>query len=437
MKNDYTILSGTINNYSKKEFVLVDIDRTFSKKISLNSDNTFTDTLRVESGIYSFYVGKKNIDLQITKGENLKLTYDIQDNNKISFNGANSIINNYLFKKGVTKKELFGNASDMYALEEQDFINKTTSDEKSLTALISEFNLDASFSSQEKRDAHYTSISNYNNYESFHNYYAKKKNFKVSASFPNELKEIDRTNVNDFKNLTSYRTLVEAYYHKIIQDTPNLNDDLYNFTYMSIVNKEVKSKIIKNQLLFDNAKYGITFTTEPEAFYKEYIASTSNKIQQEEITKTFTILQKTAKGKESPKFVDYENYKGGTTSLEDLKGKYIYIDVWATWCGPCKAEIPSLKKVEKKYHNKNIEFVSISIDKTKDYDAWRKMIADKELKGVQLIADKDWKSAFVKEYHIQGIPRFILIDPQGKVVKSSAPRPSSTELIDLFTELDI
>ena len=65
------------------------------------------------------------------------------------------------------------------------------------------------------------------------------------------------------------------------------------------------------------------------------------------------------KGAPSPSFVDYENYNGGKTSLADLKGKYVYIDVWATWCGPCKAEIPSLKKIEKEYHGKNIAFVSV------------------------------------------------------------------------------
>lgn len=142
-------------------------------------------------------------------------------------------------------------------------------------------------------------------------------------------------------------------------------------------------------------------------------------------------------GQDSPKFVNYENNAGGSTSLDDLKGKYVYIDVWATWCGPCKAEIPYLKEVEKAYHDNNIEFVSISIDKEKDYDKWKAMITEKELGGIQLIADKDWKSSFVTDYKIKGIPRFILIDPQGKIVSSDAPRPSDDRLKELFNELKI
>jgi len=143
------------------------------------------------------------------------------------------------------------------------------------------------------------------------------------------------------------------------------------------------------------------------------------------------------KGKVSPQFVNYENHKGGKTSLTDLKGKYVYIDVWATWCGPCIAEIPSLKEVEKKYHNKNIEFVSISIDTEKAYDKWKQMVVDKELGGVQLLADANWKSKFVTDYKINGIPRFILIDPDGNIVNADAPRPSSKKLIELFEELSI
>jgi thiol-disulfide isomerase/thioredoxin len=125
----------------------------------------------------------------------------------------------------------------------------------------------------------------------------------------------------------------------------------------------------------------------------------------------------------SPSF-DYENYKGGTTKLEDLRGKYVYIDVWATWCGPCIAEIPHLKKLEEQFHGKNIEFVSISIDTKKDYEKWKKFVATKELGGIQLFADNDWNSDFVQAYNITGIPRFILIDPDGNVVNSNADRPS-------------
>ena len=136
----------------------------------------------------------------------------------------------------------------------------------------------------------------------------------------------------------------------------------------------------------------------------------------------------------SPSF-DYENHKGGKTKLEDFKGKYVYIDVWATWCGPCRAEIPSLKKMEEMYHDKNIVFVSISVDVDKDHEKWKNFVSEKQLGGVQLFADKNWNSDFMLSYGINSIPRFILIDPNGKVVKGNALRPSSPQLKEELDKL--
>lgn len=168
-------------------------------------------------------------------------------------------------------------------------------------------------------------------------------------------------------------------------------------------------------------------------YYKGYLAE------------SIALKTELAKGTPSPVFDDYENYNGGKTSLSDLKGKYVYVDVWATWCGPCKAEIPSLKALEKQYHGKNIQFVSLSIDDDRSHggswdkarEDWKAMIADKELSGIQLFAPNGWQSQFVLDYKIKGIPRFILIDPNGDVVTPDAPRPSDASLTELFASLNI
>lgn len=129
----------------------------------------------------------------------------------------------------------------------------------------------------------------------------------------------------------------------------------------------------------------------------------------------------------APNF-DYENAKGGKTSLESMRGKYVYIDVWATWCGPCRAEIPSLKAIEEKFHDKDIAFVSISVDENKDHEKWLTFVNEKQLGGIQLFADNNWASDFIKAFNINSIPRFILIDPSGNVIDSNASRPSDPRL---------
>ncbi len=142
------------------------------------------------------------------------------------------------------------------------------------------------------------------------------------------------------------------------------------------------------------------------------------------------------KGAPSPKF-NYPDINGKIISLDDLKGKYVYVDVWATWCGPCKREIPYLKELDDQYKGKDLAIVSLSIDKMENKDKWLKMIQDQNLQGIQIMADKDWNSDFVTSYNITGIPRFILIDPEGNIYDANAPRPSDPRLKELLSSLSI
>jgi hypothetical protein len=79
----------------------------------------------------------------------------------------------------------------------------------------------------------------------------------------------------------------------------------------------------------------------------------------------------------------------------------------------------------------------MSIDKAADHDKWKTMVKEKDLHGVQLFAPNNWKSDFVTDYGIRGIPRFLLVDPEGMIVSSNAPRPSNPKLKKLFKELGI
>ena len=135
------------------------------------------------------------------------------------------------------------------------------------------------------------------------------------------------------------------------------------------------------------------------------------------------------KGKPSAIFTDYENYDGSKTSLADFKGSYVYIDIWATWCVPCIKEIPYLKELEEEYHNKNITFLSISVDQQKHKDKWKRMIKDKALSGVQLLSPSTVATNFMESYKVSSIPRFILLDPQGNIINAIASSPSEKENI--------
>ncbi len=115
-----------------------------------------------------------------------------------------------------------------------------------------------------------------------------------------------------------------------------------------------------------------------------------------------------------------ENVDGERVDLSSFKGSWILLDVWATWCGPCCNEIPYLAKMEERLQGRNIEFVSLSVDKSADREKWIKMVREKEMKGVQLrLTDK--KSELNEMLCISGIPHFAIIDPQGKLVWNALP----------------
>ena len=133
--------------------------------------------------------------------------------------------------------------------------------------------------------------------------------------------------------------------------------------------------------------------------------------------------------------ISFKNAAGKQVRLSDWQGKAVLLNIWATWCGPCIREIPSLKALEADYHDKNIEFVSISIDEMKDHEKWQNMVTARELGGIQLFADNNWSSDFVVGYGIKGIPRFIMLGPDGTIVNADAPRPSNPDVRELFDKL--
>jgi len=118
--------------------------------------------------------------------------------------------------------------------------------------------------------------------------------------------------------------------------------------------------------------------------------------------------------------------------LKDFRGKYVLIDVWATYCSPCKKEIPFLEKIQEKFKNKNIVFVGIATDGVKE--EWIKFLDQNKLKGIQLIMDRKWIS-FMHRYQVSTIPRYILLDKEGKIVNMNMPLPSDPEFVKILKSL--
>ncbi|MBD0832576.1 TlpA family protein disulfide reductase [Aestuariibaculum sediminum] len=444
--NEYTVIKFNITGFEETNNDLyfssssadLSIEKPFRKIYKANNNEPIVDTLNLENGVYFVGDGNNFITLDIINGSNLSVSYNIQDfKSTLKITGEGSEQSNYRLQKDFKKSKVF--YKKMYELNEHDFIDLQLKVKNDLINFIQNFTgVSEDFKSKEIRNLHYEYLANLSRFEASHAYYTKNKDFKVSEAFYKEFEGLKYDNVQDFIFSRAYQGLVFEHYKEVSLDylisKPELDKDLALLLALNTISDDK----IKYPLFYRvGVPVDTEFTDELTPLYHALVNAYSKRFKYLE-NEDVTIDPQLKKGMPSTKFVNFENLGGGTTSLEDLAGSYIYIDVWATWCAPCKDQIPFLKKAEELFHDKNIQFVSISVDQAKDYEKLKRTVSELNLKGIQLFANGEWKeNDFMNAYHINSIPRFILIGPDGKIVDADAPRPSTRAFFDLLEQIKI
>ena len=201
---------------------------------------------------------------------------------------------------------------------------------------------------------------------------------------------------------------------------------------MEYIERQVKNQTIKDFLMDRiTTRYverrGTDHLEEIIRFYHDNVEAPEKRQKFDDLCQKWVKL---VKGQPSPVFA-CQDIEGKEVRLTDLAGKYVYIDIWATWCRPCRAEQPYLEQLIRKYEGENIVFVGISTDR--DRKVWEKLVKTEQLKGIQLYGGK--KNSFIEAFVVRNIPRFILLDCEGKIIEADMTRPSDPRTIEVLDSL--
>ncbi len=380
--NNLLSISGKVSDPISEEASFIFSDSTYSA--SLDENGSFTIDIEIDSAAYiSFKHGFETTAMYVKPGDKIYLTINPEQfDETIQYEG--SVASSFLAQKYLMQEEGDFYGEPYYLSTEEEYHGLMDAFKAELVQTLDQMD-DSTF---------------------------------VQDELANIDEDIEFM-VNRQKNMSEYSMDVRGY----MMNQSNLSQD-FNF-YGLLDSLDQTAYALKLDAYVDTMKVLLEQVED-----EEYVKSEEKKL---DVRKKSWLERKTQRDN-MPQAGDvaidftYPDTTGQNYSLSSFEGNLVYVDVWATWCGPCKAEIPSLQKLEADYHDQAITFLSVSVDT--DEAAWRKMVQDKSLGGTQLWAD-GW-SQITKDYAIFGIPRFMLFSADGKVISNDAPRPSSAEIRDLF-----
>lgn len=171
----------------------------------------------------------------------------------------------------------------------------------------------------------------------------------------------------------------------------------------------------KSYLSLDRIKsmgYGATYA-EMEQCFQSLDPSLRNSERGKKVLADMLVLKRGGNGEKMLNFTQ-NDMNGKPVSFSSFKGKYVLVDFWASWCGPCRAENPNVLKAYQKYVDKGFTVIGVSLDDSAE--KWKKAVEDDKMPWTQLSDLKGWKNEVSTYYGIQGIPSNYLVNPDGVIV---------------------
>lgn len=426
-------IKGQIKNPTSKKLKILDkreIEVEFDK---INIENGKINTnIDIPDGYYLINYGDEYASIFLKKGFDLEISFDTNNfENSLIYKGIGANENNYLTSKRLLINS-FGRLKDIgyyTSLGEKQFMILNDSLYRVKLNFLKKHKVSKYFLEIENKSIEYDYLNLIATYPLYKRYFTKDKKFTVSPVYPKPFENLD---LNNEKNLLTehYRVFLEHYF-VILNDKKikeNKNSDLI-LSKIELIDATIKNQRIKEELAFYLGYSEIKYSNKKQEVFNllnKIITNTRYKLILE---KKFKYLNKNARFLNSLELVLLDK-DDEIINLEKFTGEFIYIDIWATWCTPCIKEIPYLEKLQKKYKKKKIKFISIAWNDKKT--KWKNSIKNKN--GIQLFAPNK-NDEFFREFKITSLPRFMIIDPKGKIINDYAERPSSERITQILDKI--
>ncbi len=381
----------------------------------------------VKGGYGSLNYGRLCVPVYIEAGKDFDLALQFEERYAVPyFTGEGARKNEYLNQDWVRKFK------PDFRVDEASFLQILQEQEQRQSRFLDSMLFEESFRTLESRRLHYAVYAFLPLYPSYHTYYVQDNGYKPSSAFYEKVK----TEIREESELMSLPEYKAAWIGKITalaeQGKPGYEVGQCLETQLKCIEETVTEPLLK-EFLTDHfmtgyvKNYGMAGFKDIETVYR-------NKVNHPEKRKAFSELcgewSKLETGCISPEF-RYADLNGKMVALSDFAGKYVFIQIWASWCEPCREELPHWKELAWQFEGTDICFVSISCNW--DKAAWRRTVKEEQLPGIQLYADRD--SGFLKAYMVRNIPRFILIDREGRIIDSGMSRPSASRTLKILYTL--
>lgn len=414
-RDDTVQISGRVENGDSIVNVWVE-DSIYT--FPLDENDFFSGKIHMKHSGYATFL-PNSLNLYLSPGEDLEIYVNaLNFLGSLYFRGSLGGMNSYL-------KEQEGAVffdKDYYALGEKEFVDKMKAliDEK--TKLLEAKNFNESFTRLEKERIRYSVAERVSFYPIYQKRMHPDKNYQPGPVFSDFLSSFSLNN-EDLFGTKDYRSFLLNYVY-LQGSLGNKTGENYSDGLVDYVLSTVNNPIIKNFLLTEivfrhisenNGLKGADYLL--SVFRREY-TDRSKMAYMEEIIGHW---EKLLPGNIAPSF-SVSDPEGREITLEHFRGRYLYLTVWATWCVPCKSELPYLDALQKEYFGRNISFLTVAIDELANQKKWKNFLTENPHAGLHAFADA--RNEFNKNYMIISIPRFILIGPDGIIIDSNAPRPS-------------